>query len=436
MALKQFQIRSLFVLSLVAVVSFASGVPALVGPTTIAPLIEEVKDSVVNIAAKHPIDPDVERSFNPFYGQPPRQRERTAIGSGVIIDANNGYIVTNEHVIRGSEDIVVTLDDGRSVNAKVIGDDRASDVAVLQITADNLKALPLSDSDEVRVGDFVVAIGNPYRLQQTVTSGIVSGLGRKGLGIEEVENFIQTDAAINQGNSGGPLITFSGKLIGINTAILGRSGIGFAIPSNMVADVVDELIEFGGITRGFLGIQSDMMESLDLEKYAEMYEIEDVSGAVIGEVIEDTAASRAGLQKYDIITSFNGEKVVNWLELTYQIKLAKVGEEVPIEILRDGEMVKTHVVLQPHRTYRGDRVDIALRGSRVRQINPQDPYFDELAGSGVVVQNIEPDSPAANLDLKVGDVILDVKRPINAETKQKFIEIFREGEVLTITPPP
>lgn len=432
MTLKQFQTRSLFALSLVAIVSFASGVPALVGPTTIAPLIEEVKDSVVNISASHPVESSSGRTWNPWYGQQPqRPRERTAIGSGVIIDADNGYIVTNEHVIRGSDDIVVTLDDGRSVDAAVIGHDRASDVAVLQITADNLHALPLSDSDQVQVGDFVVAIGNPYRLQQTVTSGIVSALGRKGLGIEEIENFIQTDAAINVGNSGGPLITFSGELIGINTAILGRSGIGFAIASNLVADVVDQLIEFGGITRGFLGVEMIVVQ--DPETYAEMYELDEVTGVQINEVIPGTAAFKSGLKKYDIITSFNGESIANQRELMSQIKLAKVGEEVPIEILRDGELLTVYAAVQP-KTDPGDRIDEALRGSSVGQINPQDPHFAELDGYGVVVRSIEPESPASKLDLEVGDVILTIP-PIISDDGQKSIEIFRDGEVLTITAP-
>ena len=326
---------------------------------------------------------------------------------------------------------MVTLDDGRSVEATMIGADQASDVAVIQINTDNLKALELADSDKVRVGDFVVAIGNPYRLQQTVTSGIVSGLGRKGLGIEDIEDFIQTDAAINQGNSGGPLITFTGELIGINTAILGRSGIGFAIPSNLVSDVVDQLIEFGGVTRGFLGIEMAVFS--EAEKYAEIYDLgnEDLTGVVVENVIEGTAASKAGLKKYDVITSFNGENITNMRELVSQIKLAKIGEDVPIAIVRDGKFMTLHAAVQP-RTYSGDRIDEALRGSTIGQINPQDPHFTDLDGYGFVIRNIEPESPASKLDLAIGDVILDISRPVDG---QKTLEIYRSGEVKTITAP-
>ena len=438
MTLRRVQIGSFIAMTLVAIGTLASGVSALTGgPTTIAPLIEAVKASVVNISATRPSETATPEFWSRWGRQ--TQRERRAIGSGVIIDAENGYIITNEHVIRNSVGIVVTLDDGRAVDATVVGDDPASDVAVLQITADNLKALALADSDKTRVGDFVVAIGNPFQLQQTVTSGIVSGLGRKGLGIEEIEDFIQTDASINQGNSGGPLINFFGEVIGINTAIVGGSsggsvGIGFAIPSNLVKDVVHQLIEFGGITRGFLGIVMSELDPSEAGKYAEMYNLEEVVGVKVTHVMEGTAAFEAGIEKYDFITSFDGEIVSGIGELSNQIKLAKIGDKVPIEILRDGESLTVYAEVRP-RTHSGDRLDTVLRGSIVGNINPQDQYFTELDGSGIVIRSIEPDSPAANLGLEVGDVILDISPSDDSDIKQKAIEIFRDGETLTIPAP-
>ena len=343
--------------------------------------------------------------------------------------------MTNEHVIRDSEEISVTLEDGRTVDATVVGDDPAADVAVLQITADNLTALPLADSDKARVGDFVLAIGSPFELQQTVTSGIVSALGRKGLGIEAIEDFIQTDAAINQGNSGGPLINFSGELIGINTAIVGGSGgsvgIGFAIPSNLVKDVVEQLIEFGGITRGFLGIGMEMLDPTTKARYEQIYNLENLQGVLVEFVVEGTAADDAGIKENDYITSFDGETVSNPSELSTQIKLAEIGDTVPVGILRDGKSLTLYAEVRP-RTIVGDQIDGVLRGSIVRNINPQDPDFKNLDRDAYVIHSVAPDSLAARLGLEVGDVILDIVESDDPDSVKKVIELLRDGEALSI----
>ena len=432
MTLRQVQLGSLFALSLVAIMALGSGVPALIGPTSIAPLVDKVKSTVVNISATKLLPPDSSQNF--FRRSP----NRTAIGSGVIIDAENGYVVTNEHVIRDSEEISVTLEDGRKIDATLVGDDPAVDIAVLQISADNLTAVPLADSDNARVGDFVLAIGSPFELQQTVTSGIVSALGRKGLGIEDIEDFIQTDAAINQGNSGGPLINFSGELIGINTAIVGGAGgsvgIGFAIPSNLVKDVVEQLIEFGGIIRGFLGIEMVQLDPSTKTRYERLYNLENLQGVLVSRVVEGTAADDAGIQDNDFITSFDGETVSNPSELSTQIKLAEIGNSVPVGILRDGKSLTLYAEVRP-KTKAGDLEDGALRGAIIRDINPQDPDFKKIDGDAFVIHSIAPDSLAAKLGLEVGDVILDIVESDDPDSIKKAIEILREGEALTIPVP-
>ncbi|MYD45978.1 MAG: PDZ domain-containing protein [Gammaproteobacteria bacterium] len=423
---RRVQVGSLFVLSLVATVLLASGVPALIGPTTVAPLVEEVKDAVVNINATRSAD---------FFGRRWSRRDSQAIGSGVIIDAENGYVVTNEHVIRGAKTVKVTLADEREFVATMIGADAATDVAVLQIPSEDLHALPLADSDETRVGDFVLAIGNPFGLlEHTVTSGIVSGLGRQGLGIEAIEDFIQTDAAINQGNSGGPLINFSGEIIGINTAILGPSGnlgIAFAIPSNLVSAIVDELVEFGGIARGYLGVGMDDIAPDEKEKIIRMYELDEVVGVLITRVEEGSAAFDAGIKADDIITSFNGNVVEQYPDLWRQINIAKIGEKVPIELLRDGELQTVYAEIRP-KTWHVDWQYPFLAGATLRDINPQDEQFDELEGKGWFIQKLQPNSPASELELEVGDVITPLsgfRRDIDV------IEIYRDGETQTISVP-
>jgi Do/DeqQ family serine protease len=280
------------------------------GLPTLAPMLERVLPSVVNVATRgrvrvqdNPLLQDP--FFRRFFGVPnvPRERQVQSLGSGVIVDAKHGYILTNSHVVDRADEITVTLKDGRVLTATLVGKDPEADVAVIQIHADGLIALPFADSDKIRVGDFVVAIGNPFGLGQTVTSGIVSAMGRSGLGIEGYEDFIQTDASINPGNSGGALVNLRGELMGINTAILapggGNVGIGFAIPINMASQIMTQLVAHGELHRGRVGVQvQDLTADL-----VEVFVIKGtVGGAVISKVVKDSPASTAGLEAGDVVT--------------------------------------------------------------------------------------------------------------------------------------
>ncbi len=326
-----------------------AGVPLAVGGQTqdvptLAPILKNVTPGVVNIAIKgrlaqeqNPLRKDP--SFRRFFNVPdrPAEREIGAAGSGVIVDAREGFIVTNNHVVERADEIVVTLTDGRRLQAKRIGGDSETDVALIKIQAENLTAIPLGDSDKLEVGDFVVAIGNPFGIGQTATSGIVSGLRRSGLGIESYEEFIQTDAAINPGNSGGPLINLRGELVGINAAIVGPSGgnvgVGFAIPVNMVREVMGQLVKYGEIQRGQLGIAiqdltPDRVRSLGLPAQQ--------LGAVIAKVEPGSAAERAGLKSDDVITAVNKAPVRGAADLRIKVGLLRVGDAAELAVLRGG----------------------------------------------------------------------------------------------------
>ncbi len=299
---------------------------------SLAPMLERVTPAVVSIAVE---GKQVERSripdqFQFFFGpdfptEQVRERPFRGLGSGVIINANKGYIVTNYHVIKGADEIRIQLHDGREYDAELIGGDEMSDVALLKVDgAKDLTEIKLADSDKLRVGDFSVAIGNPFGLGQTVTSGIVSALGRSGLNIENFENFIQTDAAINSGNSGGALVNLNGELIGINTAILGPNGgnvgIGFAIPSNMMKNLTDQILEFGEVKRGMLGVQGGEITS----ELAEALGYNSSKGAFVSQVVPDSAADKAGIKAGDIIVSLNGKKIDTFSEL--RAKIATLGQ--------------------------------------------------------------------------------------------------------------
>ncbi|MCB1318685.1 MAG: Do family serine endopeptidase, partial [Leptospiraceae bacterium] len=311
---------------------------------TLAPMLERVTPSIVNISTASKVvvqsplfdDPFFRRFFQ-IPNQQPRERKRTGLGSGVIIDAKNGYVITNNHVIDNAEEIVVTLQDERSFDAKVIGTDAGADIAVIQIQADHLTEIAISDSKDLRQGDFVVAIGNPFGLGHTATTGIVSALGRSGLGIESYEDFIQTDASINPGNSGGALVNLRGELIGINTAILGPSGgnigIGFAIPSNMALDVTQQLIDHGEVKRGRLGFTAqDLTPEL-----AQAFNIQVDKGVVVARVEPDSPADKAGLQAGDVITAVNGEPISNSVDIRNMIGLIRVGTRMRMDIVRNGK---------------------------------------------------------------------------------------------------
>jgi Do/DeqQ family serine protease len=382
---------------------------------TLAPMIERVTPGVVSIrvSGSKPVSQRMD-PFDFFFGNPQRQpraenRAFSGLGSGVIIDSDNGYVVTNNHVIQDAEIIIVALQDGREFEAKLIGNDPQSDIALLEIESEDLTEIKLADSDELRVGDFSVAIGNPFGLSHTVTSGIVSALGRSGLNIEGYEDFIQTDAAINQGNSGGALVNLNGELIGINTAILGSSGaggnvgIGFAIPSNMMKRLVDQILEFGEVRRGSLGILGGNVNA----GVAEAFDLETKKGAIINEVIEDSAAEKAGLKVNDVIVSLDGKKLHSFYELRSRIATAGEGKTVKLAIIRDGENKVVSVKLggSSETATSAGKMHSNLTGATLEAGETQD------GKKGVVIKTIDSNrSPAARAGLEEGDVILMVNR--------------------------
>jgi len=310
---------------------------------TMAPLLEQVTPAVVNISVTGSVrvranpmleDPIFRRFFN--IPNQPRQVPRQSVGSGVIVDADEGYVLTNHHVITGADEIVVTLQDRRRYDAELVGSDEGTDIALLKIDADDLSEIELGDSETVRVGDFVLAIGNPFGLGQTVTSGIVSALGRSGINVDGYEDFIQTDASINPGNSGGALIDIDGRLIGVNTAIIapsgGNVGIGFAVPVAMANAVMEQLLEFGEVRRGRLGI---IIQDVTPE-LAEALDLETAEGAVITQVQEGSAAENAGLAAGDVVIAIDDRPILNSAELRNNIGLTPVGEDIDVTIMRDG----------------------------------------------------------------------------------------------------
>lgn len=321
---------------------------------SLAPMLEAVTPAVVNISTegrivmrRNPLldDPFFRRFLD--IPEQPRERRTQNLGSGVIVDAQQGYVITNHHVIKRADTITVTLRDGRQLKAKVIGSDPETDVAVVQIAAQKLTPLALADSGQLRVGDYVVAIGNPFGLGQTVTSGIVSALGRNTLGIHGYEDFIQTDASINPGNSGGALVNLRGELVGINTAIFaptgGNVGIGFAIPSNMVKQLMDQLIRYGEVRRGQLGVSvQDLTPEL-----ARAFGIQNERGAVIARIFPNSAAQRAGLKAGDVVLAVDGKAIRNANQLRNAIGLLTVGERVTLTVLRDGKTRTIKVRISP-----------------------------------------------------------------------------------------
>ncbi len=384
---------------------------------SLAPMLERVTPAVVNIATRgrvlvreNPLlsDPFFRRFFD--IPRRPRERRTQSLGSGVIMDAEKGLIITNNHVIDKAEEIKVTLRDGRKLNAKLVGTDPATDVAVIKVEADGLTDVKLADSDKIRVGDFVVAIGNPFGLGQTVTSGIVSALGRSGLGIEGYEDFIQTDASINVGNSGGALVNLRGELVGINTAIIapggGNVGIGFAIPSNMAKDVMTHLVSYGEVKRGLLGINTqDLTRDL-----AEAFGIEGSKGAVVVEVQPGSSAAQAGLEAGDIITALNGTSISDATDLHNTLGLMRVGEQVTIAVLRNGRSRVLRATL-------GERRDVLiearalterLSGAVLSDIPEASPLHGRI--EAVFVAEVEPGSVAWRNGLRPNDVIVSVNR--------------------------
>ncbi|ATG03834.1 serine endoprotease DegP [Lelliottia amnigena] len=401
---------------------------------SLAPMLEKVMPSVVSINVEGSTTvntPRMPRNFQQFFGDNSpfcqdgspfqsspfcqgggagddssggngggQQQKFMALGSGVIIDAAKGYVVTNNHVVDNASTIKVQLSDGRKFDAKVVGKDPRSDIALIQIQdPKNLTAIKLADSDALRVGDYTVAIGNPFGLGETVTSGIVSALGRSGLNAENYENFIQTDAAINRGNSGGALVNLNGELIGINTAILapdgGNIGIGFAIPSNMVKNLTSQMVEFGQVKRGELGILGTELNS----ELAKAMKVDAQRGAFVSQVMPNSSAAKAGIKAGDVITTLNGKPISSFAALRAEVGSMPVGSKVTLGLLRDGKPVSVNLELQQSSQTQVDSSSIfsGIEGADMS---------NKGADKGVVVSNVKAGSPAARIGLKKGDVII------------------------------
>ena len=380
---------------------------------TLAPMLEKTTPAVVNISTTGKVvvrDPFFDDPFfRRFFDMPERQRERrtTGLGSGVIIDAKNGYIVTNSHVIDKAEDIIVTLEDGQRFNAEVIGKDPGADIAVIQIEAQRLAQIPYGNSEKLRQGDFVVAIGNPFGLGQTVTSGIVSALGRSGLGIESYEDFIQTDASINPGNSGGALVNLRGELVGINTAIYGPSGgnvgIGFAIPVNMAKQITEQLIEHGEVKRGRLGFTAqDLTPEL-----AEAFGASRNKGVVVARVEPKSPADKAGIKVGDVIVVVNEREVESSAQVRNEIGLLRIGSRVKLEVLRNGKsrILIASVEELVAETVSGKSLSQKLKGAEFRET-----FEDASRGTSAGIEIVSASSNAAAAGLQKGDIIISVNK--------------------------
>jgi len=363
-----------------------------------APIVKKVTPSVVNISTTKivkTIIPNIFTGpfFNQFFDELPKKRVEKALGSGVII-SKNGYIVTNNHVVSDAKSIVVYTHDGKKYKAKLIGTDPKTDLAVIKIDADDLKPITFTDSSQIQVGDIALAIGNPFGIGETVTQGIISGLNRDKIGINDYENFIQTDAAINPGNSGGALVDLKGRLIGINSAILtksgGNNGVGFAIPSNMVRFVATSLITNGKVIRGYLGVE---ISDIDKSKKA-LYGID--YGVLINKVMPNTAASKAGLKAGDIIVAINGKTVKDGASLRNKIAFLGANSKITLKVFRNGNFITLKAKLKPL-VQKLSKVAL-LKGATLAQ-----------EGDKVFISQIEPKSIAQLLGLKKGDLIIAIK---------------------------
>jgi Do/DeqQ family serine protease len=405
-----------------AAAQIPSGAPLRDGLPTFAPILEKVTPAVVNIAVlqrspeeQNPLMRDP--FFRRFFGGPGQSEPQIAAGSGVIVDAKNGYVMTNAHVVKDAREVLVTLKDNRRLPAKLVGVDPGTDIAVVRVVPQNLVDVKFGDSDALQVGDFVIAIGNPFGLGQTATSGIVSALGRSGLSMEGYEHFIQTDASINPGNSGGALVNLRGELVGINTAIIGPAGgnvgIGFAVPVVMARAVMEQLVKFGEVKRGRLGIS--------------MTDVVGGEGATVAEVQADSPAAKAGLRKADVVTGLNGRPVRGAAELRARLGVVPVGETVELQIQRGAEKhtIKAQIAAIESGGGGGEAVQ-ELAGA----------VFQEVSKSGlpgrsraVLVTAVKPESPAYRHGLRPGDLIIGVNAQRVSSIKELTGALKRRGGV-------
>ncbi|MFK8067435.1 MAG: DegQ family serine endoprotease [Gammaproteobacteria bacterium] len=422
---------------MILIPSARAGLPMEVDGTnlpSLAPMVDRVTPAVVNIATEgrvqvrqNPLlnDPFFKRFFN--IPEQPRERKTQSLGTGVIIDAKRGLVVTNNHVIANAHQITVKLRDGRNFQAEIIGSDPETDVAVIKIPAEHLMAVERADSDELRVGDFVVAIGNPFGLGQTVTSGIVSALGRTGLGIEGYEDFIQTDASINPGNSGGALVNLRGELVGINTAIFSQSGgnvgIGFAIPINMVNMVTEQLVEYGEVHRGLIGAQTQDLDS-DL---ADAFGIDQRAGAVVVDIAPGSPAEKADLKPGDVITMVNGKQIKSSSDIRTRIGLLRVGEKVEFTVVRNNKELKLFATVADIKDL-GSKSNLQnprLAGATFGEIPKKSPAYGRL--KGVMLFEVEQGSPLWVAGLRDGDIITSVNRTL-VEHLDSFLQIVNSAK--------
>ncbi len=411
--------------SMVAVVPVRAGaatLPAAVDGQpmpSLAPMLQRVTPAVVNISSKTRVpvrdayfDDPMMRQFFGLPAAPARERVEQSLGSGVIVNAAKGYVLTNNHVVGGADDITVTLQDGRTFKGKLIGADPDTDVAVVQIPAQNLTALPLADSSKLRVGDYVVAVGEPFGLSETVTAGIVSALSRSGLGGSDsgnsgYQNFIQTDASINPGNSGGALVNLRGELVGINTMIFspsgGNVGIGFAIPSNLTSSVMAQLLAHGKVERGSLGMQTQAITP----RIAQLLKLEDDKGVVVTGVNPGSAAEHAGLQPGDVLTTLNGKPLRSEQELRNTEGLLPLGSTLQLGVLRDGHSRQVSATLAAEKlaSLDGGQLDPRLAGVRFSELSQRQR---DQGLYGVAISAVQPGSRAARAGLSSDDMLIGV----------------------------
>ena len=415
---------------------------------SLAPMLEKVNPAVVNIATyttvqvRNPLLEDP--FFRRFFGVPgtPQTRRTQSAGSGVVVDAAGGYIVTNNHVVEGADEISVGLSDGRVLSGTLVGRDAQVDLAVVKVDPKGLRQIAFANSGQLRVGDFVVAIGNPFGLNQTVTSGIVSALGRSGLGIEGYEDFIQTDASINPGNSGGALVDLSGRLVGINTAIFapsgGNVGIGFAIPANMVKAVLSQLLAHGKVQRGYIGMD---VQSLTPE-LAEAFGATRVAGVVVVQIDPDSPAAKAGVQPGDVVVQLGDRRIEKMGDFRSQEAVVFAGGQLPMTVQRNGQPRALVLALEAYdgEQIAGQRLNPKLRGVELQNFrSPEGPE----TGAGILVTELALDSAAGIAGLRKGDVIVavnrqpvrnieDLREVIRAETPQLVLRLFRSGQFGTL----